>query len=171
MKIKTERLIIRTFAQEDHKDVMGYTSSPNVMHYIPGGALDEAGVRTFIEENSGSAARNFAVELVEQGTVIGHIGFHPYFGQHTYEIGWVFDSGHCNKGYATEAARAVMNFGFEQLNLHRIIATCQPENIPSWRVMEKLGMRREGYFQQCIPCGDDRWWDEYYYAVLRKEWK
>lgn len=56
------------------------------------------------------------------------------------------------------------------MGLHRIIATCQPENTPSYRVMEKLGMRREGYFQQCIPRGDI-WWDEYYYAMLKTEWR
>ena len=51
------------------------------------------------------------------------------------------------------------------MNVHRIIATCQPENIPSYRVMEKIGMRREGFFKKCIPKGNV-WWDEYYYAIL-----
>lgn len=73
--------------------------------------------------------------------------FHPYFGEHTYEIGWVFNSTYQNKGYASEAAFAVLHHGFHTMNLHRIIATCQPENVPSWRVMEKMGMRREGYFK------------------------
>ena len=73
-----------------------------------------------------------------------------------------------NKGFASEAALAVLKFGFEKMRLHRIIATCQPENTPSYRVMEKIGMRREGYFKKCIPHGNE-WWDEYYYAILREE--
>jgi ribosomal-protein-alanine N-acetyltransferase len=50
-----------------------------------------------------------------------------------------------NKGYATEAAEALIDYGFKALKLHRIIATCQPENIPSWYVAEKLGMTREAH--------------------------
>ncbi|MBJ6359952.1 GNAT family N-acetyltransferase [Paenibacillus sp. GCM10012307] len=170
MFIQSGRLCIRLFRHNDHTEVQGYASNPDVMFYIPGGALDEAGVRSFLEENIVSAPRNYAVVQAETGAVIGHIVFHPYFGQHTYEIGWVFDPRYCNQGYATEAARAVMDYGFCRLHLHRIIATCQPDNIPSWRVMEKLGMRREGFFKQCIPRGDGGWWDEYYYAVLKEEW-
>ncbi len=71
-------------------------------------------------------------------------------------------------GYATEAAQAMLHNGFSTMSLHRIIATCQPENVPSWRVMEKLGMRREGFFKKCIP-SEEGLWDEYYYAILREE--
>ena len=65
---------------------------------------------------------------------------------------------------------ALLKHGFESLHLHRIIATCQPENAPSYRVMEKLGMRREGHFRQCFYRGEDHWWDEYFYAILEDEW-
>ncbi len=77
---------------------------------------------------------------------------------------------HHGQGYATEAARALLGYGFEELDLHRIIATCQPENPASYRVMEKLGMRREGHFRQCIDRGQGVWWDEYFYALLKDEW-
>lgn len=102
--------------------------------------------------------------LRDTNTLIGHIVFHKYFGEHTYEIGWVFNQKYHSKGYASEAARAILKYGFEEMNLHRIIATCQPQNKPSYRVMEKIGMRREGYFK-------NEWWDEYYYAILEEEWK
>ncbi|GLB61667.1 hypothetical protein NCCP133_37960 [Cytobacillus sp. NCCP-133] len=64
---------------------------------------------------------------------------------------------------------AVLKGGFEELGLHRIIAACQLENPPSYRVMEKIGMRREGFYKKCIPHGDE-WWDEYYYAILKEVW-
>lgn len=54
----------------------------------------------------------------------------------------MFNPKYQNRGYASEAARAILEYGFKEMNLHRIIATCQPENIPSYRVMEKIGMRR-----------------------------
>ncbi|GFN33545.1 hypothetical protein PCURB6_38050 [Paenibacillus curdlanolyticus] len=57
------------------------------------------------------------------------------------------------------------------MRIHRLIATCQPDNPPSYRVMEKIGMQREGYFKQCIPHGDNEWWDEYYYAILENKWR
>ncbi|MFJ3387404.1 GNAT family N-acetyltransferase [Lysinibacillus sp. NPDC086135] len=169
MFIKTNRLLIREFEIQDWQAVYEYTSNPNVMKYIPEGVFNEEEAKKFVSENSGGQAKYFPVILISENIVIGHIVFHQYFGDHTYEIGWVLNPNYYNNGYASEAAKAVLNYGFKEKQLHRIIATCQPENIPSYRVMEKIGMRREGYFKKCIPNGDE-WWDEYYYAVLKEEW-
>jgi [ribosomal protein S5]-alanine N-acetyltransferase len=170
MNITTDRLIIREFTYDDWQSVHNYTSNSTVMTYMPEGVLSEEDTKVFVLKNIGEEAKNFPVLLRKDQVLIGHIVFHKYFGNHTYEIGWVFNPTYHNKGYASEAANAVLKYGFETLNLHRIIATCQPENMPSWRVMEKLGMRREGYFKKCIPQGSE-WWDEYYYALLQEEWK
>ena len=170
MYITTERLIIRNFEIEDWQDVYEYISDHNVMKYIPEGVFTGEETKEFINQNMGEKAEKFAVVLRDENVVIGHIAFFKYFGEHTYEIGWVFNPKYYNKGYASEAAQSVLKFGFEEMKLHRIIATCQPENIPSYRVMEKIGMRREGYFKKCIPSGNE-WWDEYYYAILGEEWE
>lgn len=169
MYIETERLIIKTFTEYDWQDVLAYTSREDVMKYIPEGVFSEEDAKKFVQDHAGEGAKYFPVRIKGEETIIGHITFFKYFGDHTYEIGWVFNPNYFNKGYATEAAWAFLNYGFTKMNLHRIIATCQPENIPSYRVMEKIGMRREGYFKKCIPHGDS-WWDEYYYAVLAEEW-
>ncbi|MGA3601909.1 GNAT family N-acetyltransferase [Lysinibacillus agricola] len=169
MFIKTKRLLIREFEVQDWQAVYEYTSDINVMKYIPEGVFNEEEARKFVSENSGDKAKHFPVILLNENIVIGHMVFHQYFGDHTYEIGWVLNPNYYNNGYASEAARAVLDYGFKEMKLHRIIATCQPENTPSYRVMEKIGMRREGYFKKCIPHGDE-WWDEYYYAVLDEEW-
>ncbi|GAB2566288.1 GNAT family N-acetyltransferase [Gracilibacillus alcaliphilus] len=168
MRIKTNRLQIREFEKTDWEAVYQYTSDPKVMKYIPEGIFSKKDAQQFVVNNRGAKAKHFAVTAIDTNAVMGHIVFHPYFGSHTYEIGWVFNSMYHGKGYAAEAAKGVLGYGFIQLNLHRIIATCQPENKPSYRVMEKIGMRREGFFKQCIPHGDE-WWDEYYYAILREE--
>ncbi|WLR42049.1 GNAT family protein [Bacillus carboniphilus] len=164
MFIKTDRLLIRPFEESDWKEVHEYTSQKSVMEYIPEGVFSEEEAKRFVQTNMGKKAEKFPVILVNQNRVIGHIIFHPYFGEHTYEIGWVFNPQYQNKGYASEAAMALLRHGFETINLHRIVDTCQPENIPSYRVMEKIGMRREGHHKKCIPHGDE-WWDEYYYAI------
>ena len=168
MYIKTERLIIRNFKNTDWQAVHEYTSDINAMRYIPEGVFTEEIAKDFVMKNMDDNAKNFPVVLANESYLIGHIVFHKYFGEHTYEIGWVFNPKFHNKGFASEAALAVLKFGFEKMRLHRIIATCQPENTPSYRVMEKIGMRREGYFKKCIPHGNE-WWDEYYYAILREE--
>ncbi|AYB43910.1 GNAT family protein [Paenibacillus lautus] len=170
MYIVTERLVIREFEPGDWQDVLQYTSDPLVMFYMPEPVHTEETVKQFLEQNKGGQAHHYAVMLHKEQRVIGHMVFHPCFGEHTYEIGWVFHSAYHGMGYATEAARALLQYGFEALGIHRIIATCQPENTPSYKVMEKLGMRREGCFRQCIPRGDI-WWDEYYYAMLESEWR
>jgi ribosomal-protein-alanine N-acetyltransferase len=170
LNIQTERLSIRKFDSQDLHEVLKYTSDTSVMKYIPEGLFNEDDAKQFISKNSGDGAEKFPVVLTEEDKLIGHMVFHKYFGEHTYEIGWVFNPDYQNKGYCSEAARALLKYGFEDMKLHRIIATCQPENHPSYRVMEKIGMRREGYFKKCIPKGDE-WWDEYYYAILEEEWK
>ncbi|EON73019.1 GNAT family N-acetyltransferase [Lysinibacillus sphaericus] len=169
MFIKSQRILIREFEPHDWQAVYEYTSDMNVMKYIPEGVFSEEDAKNFVSKNMDDA-KNFPVVLIDENILIGHMVFHPYFGEHTYEIGWVFNPKYYNKGYASEAAHALLNYGFKDMQLHRIIATCQPQNIPSYKVMEKIGMRKEGYFKQCIPHGDD-WWDEYYYAVLAEEWK
>ncbi|WP_341282637.1 GNAT family N-acetyltransferase [Paenibacillus sp. FSL H8-0537] len=170
MLIATERLRIRPFKSDDWKAVWAYTSNPAVMTYIPGGVQSRDDAQQFVNDNLGNQAQHYAVLLKDSHQLIGHLVFHKYFGEHTYEIGWVFSPHYRNQGYATEAARSMLKYGFEELRLHRIIATCQPENTPSYRVMEKIGMRREGFFKKCIPNGAHDWWDEYYYAILQEEW-
>lgn len=168
MFIKAERLLIRKFEFKDWEAVHEYTSDSDVMKYIPEGVFTEEDTRNFVNKNMGENAKNFPVILIGENILVGHIVFHKYFGEHTYEIGWVFNPKYFNKGYASEAAQATLKYGFKEMKLHRIIATCQPENTSSYRVMEKIGMRREGYFKKCIPHGNE-WWDEYYYAILEEE--
>ncbi|MFJ8242616.1 GNAT family N-acetyltransferase [Bacillus tropicus] len=168
MFIKTQRLLIRKFEFKDWEAVHEYTSDSNVMKYIPEGVFTEEDTRNFVNKNMGENAKNFPVLLIDENILIGHIVFHKYFGEHTYEIGWIFNPKYYNKGYASEAAQATLKYGFKEMGLHRIITTCQPQNTPSYRLIDKIGMRGEGYFRKCIPHGNE-WWDEYYYAILEEE--
>ncbi|MED3942225.1 GNAT family protein [Priestia megaterium] len=170
MNIETNRLLIRKFNYEDWQEVYAYTSDANVMKYIPEGIFSKDEAKKFVNENTKENVKNFPVVLKDEKILIGHIVFFNYFGDHTYEIGWVFNALYHQKGYASEAAKAIVDYGFNTMKLHRIIATCPPENTSSYRVMEKIGMRREGYFKKCILT-EKGWWDEYYYAVLKEEWK
>jgi len=70
----------------------------------------------------------------------------------------------------TEAVRALVGYGFGELKLHRIAADCDPRNIGSWRVMEKIGMRREGHLLENLLLAGE-WVDSYVYAILAREWR
>ena len=168
--IETQRLRIRSFQPNDWQAVYDYTSDPAVMMYIPEGPFTPEQAKAFVAENMGEQARAATVLLKTGDMLVGHMVFHPWFAPRTYEIGWVFNGAYHGHGYATEAAMALLQYGFERLHLHRIIATSQPENVASWRVMEKLGMRREAHFRKCIRRPDNGWLDEYFYALLEEEW-
>lgn len=168
--IDTPRLLIRQFASADWSAVHAYAADAAVMAYLPGGPLTEQQAREFVATNAGEQATAFAAVLKAERRVIGHLPFHPWFAPRTYEVGWVLHPGYHGRGLATEAARALLRHGFETLRLHRIIATAQPENVASCRVMAKLGMRQEGLFRQGIFRDESTWWDECFYAMLEEEW-
>lgn len=168
--IQTERLRIRRFILDDWQAAFAYTSDPTVMHYLEERPMTEAQAQQFIAENLGEDAGHFAVDRCSDNRLVGHMSFHPWFGPRTFEIGWVMHPREHGRGYATEAAMALLRYGFESLRLHRVIATCQPENVASWRVMDRLGMRREAHFRKGHYHRGETWWDEYFYAMLEEDW-
>jgi RimJ/RimL family protein N-acetyltransferase len=169
-RLETSRLILRPIEVADWPAIHQYMRDRTVTRWLPEGPLDEAQAQAFARKHSGRYPRAVAVVERDGGQLIGHTPFHPWFGRATHEIGWVISPKHQGRGYATEAARALMDFAFRTLRCHRVIATCQPENVASWRVMEKLGMRREAHFRQGLYRETGEWWDEYFYALLADEY-
>jgi RimJ/RimL family protein N-acetyltransferase len=86
------------------------------------------------------------------------------------EIGYAINRKFWNQGYMTEAARRIIRFGFEELGMHRIFATCDPENTGSYRVMEKNGMQREGILRENLQI-HGRWRNSYSYSMLEQEYR
>lgn len=167
--LQTTRLVLRPITLEDWPAIHRYMSDPIVTRWLPGGVLDATQAQAFAQKNMGESATAFAVIERASGELVGHMVFHPWLGHATHEIGWVFSADCQGRGYATEAAHALMDFAFDALACHRVIATCQPENVASWRVMEKLGMRREAHFRRGLYQPSGEWWDEYFYALLADE--
>lgn len=100
MFVKKERFLIRKFEFKDWQAVHEYTSDINVMKYIPEGVFTEEDTRNFVNENIGKNAKNFPVVLIDENILISQIVFQKYFGEHTYEIDWVFNPKYFNKRYA-----------------------------------------------------------------------
>jgi ribosomal-protein-alanine N-acetyltransferase len=167
--LETVRLRIRPLEADDWRPMHAYLSDPAVRFFVPEWPETEEQAEEFVRRNLDDP-RQYAVVLRDDGGLIGHIGFWKWFGPQTYEIGWAIAPAHQGCGYATEAAGAVLAYAFETLGLHRVVATCNPANTASVRVMEKLGMRREAHFRKCELRPDGTWSDEYFYAVLDEDW-
>jgi RimJ/RimL family protein N-acetyltransferase len=116
--------------------------------------------------------------LKESGRLIGHVVSHQIEPKEflTYTLGFVFHPGFHGRGYATEACRRVIQLVFEELGARRIETHCHPDNSPAWRLLERLGLRREGHhlqsgFLRRAPDGTPLWWDSLDYALLKDEWQ
>ncbi len=168
MNIRTARLLLRPYRQEDLADFHEIFSDPAVMRYCgaPYGArASERQLAWFIAHPVALAAEEMA-----EGRMIGHLLFKQLPGETAgvYEIGWFFNRRYWRRGYAFEAARALMDEGFRSMGLHKIVAeTIDP--LASVRLMEKLGMRREGVFRLHARDPRGEWADVYWYAALRPD--
>jgi RimJ/RimL family protein N-acetyltransferase len=86
------------------------------------------------------------------------------------EIGWCLAPAHEGRGYATEAVRELLGIAFDALGLRRVTAICFADNEPSWRLMERVGMRREAHHVRDNLHRDGEWYDGFTYAMLADEW-
>ena len=173
--IQTSRLLIRPFQEEDFDALFEYLSDPEIYKYESGEpiTLDEA--RTLTQERSRSTIF-WAVVLQDTQKLVGHL----YFQQTkpleylTWELGYIFNPHFQNNGYASESAAALIRYGFDHWGIHRVVAHCNPQNIASWRVLERIGVRREGHFRRNIffraaADGSPIWVDTFEYAILKEE--
>ena len=177
MKLTTERLILREFKESDWPDVLAYQSDPRYLRYYEWTKRTpeavQAFVRGFFDQQQEQPRTKFqlAVTLKPGGPLIGSCGIRMESAvAHEGDIGYELSPRHWGHGYATEAARAMVQFGFTELRLHRICAWCIADNVASTRVLEKLGMRLEGRFRD-KEYFKGRWWDTALYAILDHEWR
>jgi RimJ/RimL family protein N-acetyltransferase len=176
LPIVTERLVIRRYTHDDIPDVLGFAAQPSVAKVTSRRIqATEEGVRKYIDlQNSYQPFEmdevfELAIERKEDGRVIGFLGFISQ-DHRQGELGWALAEEYRGQGYATEAARALMAYGFNALGLHRIHADTSTGNTASWRMMERLGMRREGLLRGAVY-EEGKWVDRYVYGILADEWR
>ncbi len=170
-EIRTRRLILRPFAESDYDDLYEFLSQlkDDEFEGYPGITYENG--REHLKYRLGSD-EFYAIELMCTGKVIGNI----YCGNRdfgTREVGYIVNKRYQQKGYAAEALSAVISQAFAE-GAHRIYAECDPRNIPSWKLLEKAGLRREAHFRQNIwfrrnENGAPVWKDTLVYAVLENE--
>lgn len=177
--LHTDRLILRPATADDVDATWVYRRLDAVNQWLTGrpDTLDE--YRDLFSEPERLAA-TVMVEL-HDGTVIGDsmLRRHDAWAQtdvteqasgQQIELGWVLDPAHTGHGYATEAVRELLRHSFEDLGVHRVTADCFHANEPSWRLMERLGMRREAHTRRDALHRSGQWLDSLSYAVLDEEW-
>jgi RimJ/RimL family protein N-acetyltransferase len=176
MAIETPRLILRELGDKDAPAVQAYAGDPEVVRYLDWGPNTPEDTAQFL--TVAKVARNavprtayhLAIVLKAAGELIGGCRIEIRSAAHgSGDLGYVLARGAWGHGYATEATRALAEFGFDRLALHRIWATCDVDNRASARVLEKLGMRREGHLRQNVRRKGE-WRDSYLYAILAPEW-
>ncbi len=114
--------------------------------------------------------RNLTLAITRKKELIGLCGLVLKPENEEAEAWYLLDEPHWARGFATESAKKLIEMGFTQYMLHRIWATCMPENPPSARVLEKVGMRKEGYLKENLRI-QGVWRDTFLYAILRSEWQ
>ena len=177
MILTTRRLALREFVEDDWRVVLAYQSDPRYLRFYPWTQRTADDVQAFVQQFIAWQTEHprtkfqLALVAVAEAQLIGTCGIRKeHADAREAELGYEIAPRFWGRGYATEAAQAVLAFGFEDLHLHNIWASCIAENTASVRVLEKLGMRQEGRLRE-HRWMKGRWWDTLLYGILDWEWK
>jgi RimJ/RimL family protein N-acetyltransferase len=176
--VHTSRLILRLGTADDARATWRYRRLPSVADWLTELSTDLA----VYEKRFGETARLAATVIIERdGTLIGDFMLRLEDGwaqaevaeaarNAQAELGWVLDPRFTGQGYATEAVRELLRICFEELGVRRVVANCFLDNDTSWRLMERVGMRREAHAVAESLHRSGRWLDTVAYGMLADEW-
>ena len=175
--IQTERLLLRPFEEGDLQALYAMQSDQEVVRYLYHDARSLDEVRTALArkiaavsiagEGDGMGA---AAVLRDTGEVVADFSLWCVSEGHEQgELGFVVHPAYQRRGYATEAARPMLDFAFDTVGFHRVVGRTEARNVASARVLEKLGMRREAHFVE-NEWVKGEWQSELVYAILAEEW-
>lgn len=170
--IQTARLTLRSYTSADIPDLVRLAGAREVAATtlrIPH-PYTEQDAKDFIEAYAAKTApeTRFAITVTSDGQLCGGIGLRVDAPHQHAELGYWLGVPYWGQGYATEAARAILEYGFQTLGLHRIYASYVPHNVASGRVLQKIGMRREGLMRSHI-CKWGEFQDLECYGMLKTD--
>ena len=177
LPLDTPRLRLRPFRPADAPAFAAYRSDPRVAEYQGWDApypleRAQAFIDAMLASQPGQPGEwyQLAIELRAGGALLGDCAFKLLaHDPRQAEIGMTLAAGAQGQGYALEAGACLLDALFRGYDLHRVQANCDVLNAPSYRLMERLGMRREAHFVENLWF-KGRWSSEYWYAILRSEW-
>ncbi|MGL2966075.1 GNAT family N-acetyltransferase [Flavobacterium sp. XGLA_31] len=174
--LETKRLLLRRIDENDVDEILALRGNSETMKYIPRplaktkeDALQHiAMINEKIEDNTGI---NWGITIKGNLKIIGIIGHYRIQPEnHRAEIGYMSLPETYGKGYITEAIKAVVKYGFEQMNLHSVEAVIDPDNIASEKVLLKNGFVKEAHILE-NELWDGKFWDTVIYSLLRRNFK
>lgn len=178
IRLESENLLFREYCEEDFAVFYDMPSNPENVRYRSREPYTKEEVWKYLRWGIQCAGQRpcvnfrYAVVLKETGKTIGSCEL-AFTDKDPAELAWELHRDYWEKGYGTEVGRTLLALGFDTLKLRRIIADCNTQNIGSYRIMEKIGMRREAHYHKCCMGNsvlNHEWCDKYLYAVLREEW-
>jgi len=174
--LETERLFLRRLDENDVAEVLAMRGNTKVMKYIPRplAKTEEDALAHIIminEKIDTNVGINWGITVKGNPKIIGIIGHYRIQPEnHRAEIGYMSLPEYNGKGYITEAIKVVVEYGFEQMNLHSIEAVIDPENIASERVLQKNGFVKEAHILE-NELWEGKFWDTVIYSLLKRNFK
>ncbi|MCL2402284.1 MAG: GNAT family N-acetyltransferase [Oscillospiraceae bacterium] len=177
IELESERLAYRKFNEDDFLVVFDWLNNADNMKYRRGEPRSEAEVRDYLNwaitnaESDDCTNYEYAAVLKDDDTLIGAASLFRL--SDNPELGWTVHRNYWRQGYGTEIGRTMLKLGFDILNLRRITAGCNARNHASYKIMERIGMRREAHFvktQLGNSALNNEWCDRFVYAILHEEW-
>lgn len=172
MILEGEHVRLREFTADDRDAVHAFAGDPDVVRFMDWGPNTLAETESFLtsvavhQTLDPRRAYELAVTDRVSGALVGSCALHEYDATHSSgHVGYVLHPDWRGRGFATEAASLLLDFGFNTLGLHRIFATCHPDNLASARVLERVGMLAEGRMRQDRRVRDG-WRDSLLFARL-----
>jgi [ribosomal protein S5]-alanine N-acetyltransferase len=176
VELYTARLLLRDFQSDDWPAVLAYKKDPRYLRYYAWSGRTAADVQRFVQmfvdQQHEQPRTRYQLALCrrESGELIGNCGIRRTAAwSHDAEIGYELSPDHWGHGYATEAVRAILRFGFEELGLHRITAWTVADNAASARVLAKVGFALEGRLRD-RESFKGRYWDVLVFGMLAEDW-
>jgi RimJ/RimL family protein N-acetyltransferase len=174
--LETERLRIRQFQDSDLESFLAYRDDPDVARYqgwdVPfprEKALEFVAEMKVKDPNVQGEWFQTAIEESSTGEMVGDTAYFLKKDDPQAYIGCTVARAHWRKGFGIEATRRLLDYLFGELDLHRVIAITDVENVPSFSMLDRLGFRREGHFVENLMF-KGQWASEYHYAMLNREW-
>jgi ribosomal-protein-alanine N-acetyltransferase len=175
-RLETERLILREIVSADADDLFHIFSDAETMRYWscrPYTSVEQA--RSLIADTAEAmhcgAGIHWAITLRSDERLIGKCGYNEWRNRHRRgNISYIIAREHWGKGIVSEALRAVLDYGFDHMNLHSVEAAVTPGNDASARILERLGFRLEGHLRESF-WADDMFVDSLIYSLLRRDWE
>ncbi len=173
--LETDRLLLRKVKLEDAQDLFEFASDPEVTRFTTWTTHQslqdsEDFLRSVLDKYARQTLADWGVVHKADAKLIGSCGFNTWLPPHTRaEVGYALSKQYWGRGLMTEAVQAAIDFGFRTMQLNRIQAVCNVENIASARVMEKVGMTYEGTLRE-YTFSKGHYSNLKMYSILRKEW-